>query len=73
MGRVEAMSVFLKIQAHELSPSGLCSRSRWIHDKLFLADYLETKETEQHGLMALKTKTNILTNSIPRLQTSFIQ
>ena len=73
MGRVEAVSVFLKIQAHELSPSDPCSRSRWIPDKRLLADYLETKETEQHGLMPLKIKTNILTNSMPRLQTSFIQ
>jgi hypothetical protein len=64
--RVEAASVFLKIQVHELLPSGPCSRSRWICDKLFPADYLETKETEQYGLKTLGTKTNILTNSIFR-------
>jgi hypothetical protein len=44
-----------------------------MHDKLFPADYLETKETEQHGLRILDIKTDILTNSILRLQTSFIQ
>jgi hypothetical protein len=73
MGKVEVVSVFLEIQAHVQLPSGPCSRSRWIHDKLFPADYLETKETEQHGLRTLDTKTDILTNSILRLQASFIQ
>jgi hypothetical protein len=62
MGRVEAVPVFLEIQAHMQLPSGPCSRSIWIHDKLFPADYLETKETEQHRLRTLDTKTDILTN-----------
>jgi hypothetical protein len=73
MERAEAVSVFLEIQAHVRLPSGPCSRSRWIYDKLFPTDYLEIKETEQHGLRTLATKTDILTNSIVRLQTSFIQ
>jgi hypothetical protein len=72
MGRVKVVYVFLEIQAHMQFPLGPCPRSRWTHDKLFPADYLETKKTEQHGLMPLDTKTDILTNSILRLQTSLI-